>query len=69
IGDAVNLAAKLDKQNKVEKSRVLTTRETFERAERQGFEPQGAARRLDARRVEGVAEPVDLVALDRTASR
>jgi adenylate cyclase len=63
IGDPVNLAAKLDKQNKVERSHMLTTLETFERAERQGYVPRTEPRRLPARRVEGVAAPLDLVIL------
>ncbi len=65
IGDPVNLAVKLDKQNKVEKTHILTTLETFERAERQGYEPGAPPTMLAARTVEGVAAPVDLVALAR----
>lgn len=60
IGDAVNLAAKLEKHAKVEHCSVIATREAIERARIQGAnvaylrESKGAI-------VEGAAEPVDLV--------
>lgn len=37
IGETVNLAAKLEKHNKVEQTRALTTVETYERALAQGY--------------------------------
>jgi adenylate cyclase len=63
IGDAVNLAAKLEKHTKVEGARALTTADTFERARAQGYQPR---RRHDVRpfaRVAGVDHPLTLVAL------
>lgn len=61
IGDAVNLAAKLDKHSKAEKCRGLTTRTSFELASSQGYAPAAVPEILSARAVEGVPEPVDLV--------
>jgi len=43
IGDAVNLAAKLEKHNKVEHSRGLTTRTTYQLARAQGLRGQQGA--------------------------
>ena len=64
IGDAVNLAAKLEKATKAERCRALTMRETYEAARAQGYRPAGGEPRLLAgRNVEGVEEPVDLVVL------
>jgi adenylate cyclase len=63
IGDAVNLAAKLDKHSKAEKCRGLTTRTAYELARTQGFAPANPPKMLPARTVEGVPEPVDLVEL------
>lgn len=60
IGEAVNLAAKLEKHNKVEKTAALTTAATLEAAILQGFRPEGRATHLPERRV---AEPLGLVAL------
>jgi adenylate cyclase len=61
IGDAVNLAAKLEKHNKAEHTRALTTRAAYEVACAQGY--AGARPLRLARRVGGVAEPVDLAVL------
>jgi len=63
IGDAVNLAAKLEKHNKTEGARSLTTAETFERARAEGYVPAG---RIDVRRGRTVPDtetPIDLVVL------
>ncbi len=66
IGDAVNLAAKLEKATKTERCRGLTTRETYETARAQGYRPpDGERETLPGRRVEGLDDPVDLVALVR----
>lgn len=62
IGEPVNLAAKLEKHTKVEGAPALTTAETLSLAEGQGYVPARAIERRPMRRVEGVAEPVDLVA-------
>lgn len=63
IGSAVNLAAKLEKHNKAEGTRALTTVATFEAALEQGFEPRGAIRRIIDQHVQGVGNRIDLVAL------
>ena len=63
IGDAVNLAAKLEKQTKEEAVRALTDATTLEIAETQGFVvPADIERRAD-RMVEGTEAPMDLVVL------
>lgn len=62
IGDAVNLAAKLEKHTKVERVRALTTRETYELARLQGYAGEKPVRA--ARPVAGVAEPIDLIVID-----
>lgn len=60
IGDAVNLAAKLEKHAKLEKARVIATAIALERARVQGANP--AFIRLAANAdVEGAPAPVDLV--------
>ena len=66
IGDAVNLAAKLEKHNKAERSRGLTTRLTYELARAQGY---GEVKPLlPGRQVAGVAQPVDLAVLGYPAT-
>jgi adenylate cyclase len=61
IGDAVNLAAKLEKHNKVEKTRAVTTRVAYELALSQGY--AGGKVLRAARAVAGVAAPLDLAVL------
>jgi len=64
IGDAVNRAAKLEDANKVQQSKALTDRQTFDLACTQGYAPP----RLEARPAETVAgmkAPVDLVVLSQ----
>lgn len=61
IGDAVNLAAKLEKHNKAEKTRALTTRATYALAQSQGY--RGDKQVRSGRTVGGVAAPVDLAVL------
>jgi len=61
IGDAVNLAAKLEKHNKAEQTRALTTRAAYELALSQGYVGGKALR--GARAVGGVAAPLDLAVL------
>lgn len=63
IGDAVNLATKLEKHNKEERTRALTDGATYDLAERQGYRPSGTHERRPRRRVGGVAESVDIVVL------
>jgi adenylate cyclase len=64
IGDAVNLAAKLEKHTKTEGVRALTTEETMMRAREQGFSPPTQPEIRPARRVEGVERPLGLAILD-----
>jgi adenylate cyclase len=61
IGDAVNLAAKLEKHTKTEKVRALADGATYALACRQGYAVPKELRR--ARAVAGVDQPVDLAVL------
>jgi adenylate cyclase len=63
IGDAVNLAAKLDKHSKAERVRALTTAAAYELALTQGFSTARPLERRAARKVDGVAGPVDLAVI------
>jgi adenylate cyclase len=63
IGEAVNLAAKLEKHNKAEGTRALVTLSTYEEALAQGFTPAKSHARLKSRIVAGAPNPVDLVVL------
>ena len=63
IGEPVNLAAKLEKQNKREAARAMTTAPTLARAEAEGYHPARPPEHRPARAVEGVDEPLDLVVL------
>lgn len=61
IGDAVNLAAKLEKHNKAQGTRALATREACERAREQGYRGDKPVRAQVE--VAGVAQPLDLAVL------
>ncbi len=61
IGNAVNLAAKLEKNNKTEHSRAVTTKETVALAQAQGCPPLAGTAPRPSRHVAGVAYPIDLV--------
>jgi adenylate cyclase len=61
IGDAVNLAAKLEKHNKAEKVRALTDAATYRLARQQGYSVEKEIR--FARLVGGVEHPLDLAVL------
>ena len=63
IGDAVNLAAKLEKHNKAEGVRAMTTVAAFELAVAQGYRPPTSPARFAARAIEGVEAPVDVMVL------
>lgn len=63
IGDAPNLAAKLEKHNKVECTRALVEQSTYDRAVEQGWEPPRDLGRRAQVGVAGVASPLDLVVL------
>jgi adenylate cyclase len=65
IGEAVNLATKLEKHNKAESTVALTTREAFELAQKQGYSPANPPELFAGRAVVGVSEPLDLVVLAR----
>lgn len=64
IGDAVNLAAKLDKQCKVENCTALAPAEMLDLAERQGYEAPAHVEIRHRRHVDGVAEPLDLAVIE-----
>ena len=63
IGDAVNLAAKLEKATKDQKVRAHTTRETYETALAQGYTPPDTKDQRADQAVDGVDAPMDLVVL------
>jgi adenylate cyclase len=63
IGEPVNLTAKLEKSNKAESCHALTTSATLELARRQGYTPGRDIEIRRNRRIEGVAQPVDLAVL------
>jgi len=63
IGDTVNLAAKLEKQNKVVGSRALADGPSYAQALAEGYRPPAERRRLPAQLVAGVGDPLDLVIL------
>jgi adenylate cyclase len=65
IGEAVNLAAKLEKHNKVERSRALCPVQSYQLACDQGHVPQASYEHREARQVAGVDAPLGLVVLDR----
>ncbi|MFZ5617737.1 MAG: adenylate/guanylate cyclase domain-containing protein [Pseudomonadota bacterium] len=62
IGDAVNLAAKLEKHAKVERARIIATASLVKRAGEQGY-PRRPVRMVDAAAVDGASGPVDLAVL------
>lgn len=63
IGEPVNLAAKLEKQNKVEHTIALTTPLTLAGALQQGYKGSANKERRPASIIADVAHPVDLVVL------
>lgn len=62
IGEAANLAAKVEKQNKIQYTQALTTSIAFKQALQQGYKNSNKEQ-LPACKVAGVDEPVDLVIL------
>lgn len=64
IGDAVNLAAKLDKQCKVEKCTALAASEMLALAREQGYQPPDHVEIRPRRHVDGVPEPLDLAVIE-----
>ncbi len=65
IGEAVNLATKIEKHNKAEGTAALTTLADYERAVAQGYRRDGEPEILTGRQVAGVEGPLDLVVLAR----
>ena len=63
IGDAVNLAAKLEKHTKAEGVRALVDAATYDLAVSQGYAAPASGERRAHRAVGGVAAPLDLVIL------
>lgn len=63
IGDAVNLAAKLEKATKDQKVRAHTTKATYDIALAQGYMPPDAKETRPGATVAGVDGPMDLVVL------
>jgi len=63
IGDPVNLAAKLEKQNKAEKTVAITNLATYQLAKAQGYRPKVDHEVRRDRALEGVAGTHDLVVL------
>lgn len=63
IGEAVNLAAKLEKHNKTERCRALASAATFDLAVAQGYVPARPPEPRLGARVGGVADPLDVVIL------
>lgn len=61
IGDAVNLAAKLEGANKGLATAGLAPQSTWDRAVAQGFVPSAGTQPLPAAAVPGVSKPLDLV--------
>ena len=60
IGEAVNLAAKLEKHNKAEKTRALLPAATLKEARAQGYEPAVEPQLRPGAQVAGVSDPIDL---------
>jgi adenylate cyclase len=63
IGDAVNIAAKLEKHTKSEGVNALCTAAAYETALGQGYRPPDDRRMLTGRNIEGVEKPLDIVVL------
>jgi adenylate cyclase len=68
IGDAVNLAAKLEKHNKNEGSLAVVTAETLDLAAKQGHDPTGPFQRRPESTVAGTCLSIDLCVLMPAAS-
>lgn len=65
IGDAVNLAVKLEKHNKVGETSALVTADAFELAVQQGYAPTGLAEHCGPVQILGVERPVEIYVLAR----
>jgi adenylate cyclase len=69
IGDAVNLAAKLEKHTKTACVRALATRDVYELARSQGYVAASEPKPLSGENVEGVHRTLDLVAFGTNGGR
>lgn len=65
IGDAVNLAAKLEKHNKVTETRALAAGDAFDLAVEQGYQPGKELERIPPVHILGVEGPLEVVVLAR----
>ena len=63
IGDAVNLSAKLEKHTKKEGVRALCTADAHQKAIVQGYQPPHKKSKLSDRKIEGVAESLDIMVI------
>jgi adenylate cyclase len=63
IGDAVNLAAKLEKHTKTEGVHALCTASAYETARKQGYQMPTGRKILQNRNIDGVSPPQDIVIL------
>lgn len=63
IGEAVNLAAKLEKHTKAVGFRVLTTLKMFETAKSQNYNPQLSFVSLDQQKVQGIPHALNLIGI------
>jgi adenylate cyclase len=66
IGEVVNLAAKLEKHNKIEGTRAIVSAAAFERARAQGYVPRLALSLHRSAQVSGVGGGIDIFALAKT---
>jgi adenylate cyclase len=60
LGEAVNLAAKLEKHTKAERTAGIVTADTYELARTQGFTPRLDWQLRQGREVAGVSRTVDI---------
>ncbi len=65
VGSTVNLAAKLEKANKIFGSEAIASRAAYDMAVRQGYQPTRVPRLLEAK-IDGVAAPLAIAVWDRT---
>ena len=61
IGDAVNLAAKLEKHTRKQESCFITTRKTLDLAIQQGYEDKTIRKILEKEMIRGFEQPIDLI--------
>jgi adenylate cyclase len=65
IGPPVNTAAKLEKFTKRVQAHIVATRQTWNEARRVGFQPSSSWRSVRRAPVDGLSDPLDLVAVLR----